>query len=75
MTANQTDAIAKQAGVSKQTLYVYYHSKEQLMVDVLGSLLSRLNRDHAILDGDPPVDSLPALRETLIELASQALCG
>ncbi|MFC4009963.1 TetR/AcrR family transcriptional regulator [Nonomuraea purpurea] len=68
-----TDAIAKAAGVSKQTLYVYYRSKEQLMVDVLGSLLSRLNRDHAVLDGDRPVDSLPQLRATLVELASEVL--
>src|SRR5262249_47199006 len=70
-----TDAIAKAAGVSKQTLYVYYRSKEQLMVDVLGSLLARLNRDHAVLEVERPVDSLPALRATLIELASEGLEG
>lgn len=68
-----TDAIAKAAGVSKQTLYVYYRSKEQLMVDVLSSLLARLNRDHAVLDGDRPVESLPALRATLVGLASEVL--
>ncbi|TDD11115.1 TetR/AcrR family transcriptional regulator [Nonomuraea diastatica] len=68
-----TDAIAKAAGVSKQTLYVYYRSKERLMVDVLTSLLSRLNHDHAVLQDERPVDSLPALRTTLIELASEVL--
>lgn len=30
-----TDAIAAEAGVSKQTLYVYYASKEELFADVL----------------------------------------
>ncbi|MGW4795067.1 TetR/AcrR family transcriptional regulator [Nonomuraea sp. NPDC004297] len=68
-----TDAIAKAAGVSKQTLYVYYRSKEQLMVDVLTSLLARLNRDHAVLEGERPVGSLPELRATLVELASEVL--
>ncbi|WP_170223228.1 TetR/AcrR family transcriptional regulator [Nonomuraea turkmeniaca] len=68
-----TDAIAKAAGVSKQTLYVYYRSKEQLMVDVLDSLLSRLNRDHAVLESDRPVGSLPELRQTLTDLACEVL--
>lgn len=70
-----TDAIAKAAGVSKQTLYVYYRSKEQLMVDVLTSLLARLNRDHAVLEGERPVGSLPELRATLVGLASEVLAA
>ncbi|TDE43724.1 TetR/AcrR family transcriptional regulator [Nonomuraea mesophila] len=68
-----TDAIAKAAGVSKQTLYVYYRSKEQLMVDVLDSLLSKLNRDHAVLDSDRPASTLPELRQTLTDLAYEVL--
>ncbi|TLF59018.1 TetR/AcrR family transcriptional regulator [Nonomuraea sp. KC401] len=68
-----TDAIAKAAGVSKQTLYVYYRTKEQLMVDVLDTLLSRLNRDHAVLDAERPTGSLPELRETLTTLACEVL--
>jgi AcrR family transcriptional regulator len=34
-----TDAIAAASGVSKQTLYVYYPSKEDLLVDVLRHLI------------------------------------
>lgn len=45
-----TDAIAAAAGVSKQTLYVYYPSKEELLADVLRHLI------HA----DPPTP-LPAM--------------
>jgi len=33
-----TDAIAAAAGVSKQTLYRYYPSKEELLSDILGGL-------------------------------------
>jgi len=34
-----TDAIASESGVSKQTLYVYYPSKEDLLADVLQHLI------------------------------------
>jgi TetR/AcrR family transcriptional repressor of mexJK operon len=34
-----TDAIASEAGVSKQTLYVYYQNKEELFVDVMRHLI------------------------------------
>jgi TetR/AcrR family transcriptional regulator, mexJK operon transcriptional repressor len=34
-----TDAIASEAGVSKQTLYAYYASKEELLADVLRHLI------------------------------------
>lgn len=37
-----TDAIAKEAGVSKQTLYVYYPSKENLLKDVLRGLVEEV---------------------------------
>jgi TetR/AcrR family transcriptional repressor of mexJK operon len=36
-----TDAIASEAGVSKQTLYVYYASKEELFADVLRHLIQQ----------------------------------
>ena len=45
-----TDAIASEAGVSKQTLYVYFRSKEELLADVLA---------HLILQG-PPSPLAPA---------------
>jgi AcrR family transcriptional regulator len=73
-----TDAIAKAAGVSKQTLYVYYSDKEQLMVDVLASLITELNRDQPVLQGSRPVDSVAELRTALLDIASgmlQALSG
>ena len=38
-TGTSTDAIASEAGVSKQTLYVYYASKEELLADVLRQLI------------------------------------
>lgn len=34
-----TDAIASEAGVSKQTLYVYFSSKEELLIDVMRHLI------------------------------------
>lgn len=34
-----TDAIAREAGVSKQTIYAYYSSKEELLADVLQRLI------------------------------------
>ena len=37
--ATSTDVIAAEAGVSKQTLYVYYPSKEELLTDVLRHLI------------------------------------
>jgi TetR/AcrR family transcriptional regulator, mexJK operon transcriptional repressor len=37
--AASTDAIAAEASVSKQTLYVYYPSKEELLADVLITLI------------------------------------
>jgi TetR/AcrR family transcriptional regulator, mexJK operon transcriptional repressor len=72
-TGATTDAIANAAGVSKQTLYVYYRDKEQLIVDVLTSLLTELNRDQKVLEGSRPVTSAPELRTALIELASGML--
>jgi TetR/AcrR family transcriptional repressor of mexJK operon len=37
-----TDAITAEAGVSKQTLYAYYSSKEELLADVLRSMVADL---------------------------------
>jgi TetR/AcrR family transcriptional regulator, mexJK operon transcriptional repressor len=46
-----TDAIAAAAGVSKQTLYVYYPSKEELLADVLRHLIHEDPR-HRLLAPD-----------------------
>ena len=45
-----TDAIASEAGVSKQTLYAYYPNKETLLASVLGHLI-----------GEDPRNQLPAV--------------
>jgi TetR/AcrR family transcriptional repressor of mexJK operon len=64
-----TDAIARQAGVSKQTLYVYYRAKEELMVDVLAAHVRELRDESDWKMDDHLVDSLPAFRTALTELA------
>jgi TetR/AcrR family transcriptional regulator, mexJK operon transcriptional repressor len=44
-----TDAVSSEAGVSKQTLYVYYASKKELLADVLRHLI------HEGAQTQPPV--------------------
>jgi TetR/AcrR family transcriptional repressor of mexJK operon len=39
LAGTSTDAIASEAGVSKQTLYAYYQNKEELFVDVMTHLI------------------------------------
>ena len=51
-----TDAIASEAGVSKQTLYVYYASKEDLLVDVMRHLIH-----------DDPQNRLPGMEGEALE--------
>lgn len=51
-----TDAIASEAGVSKQTLYVYYASKEELLADVLRHLIHR-----------EPQPQLPVMERGILE--------
>src|SRR5438067_11941488 len=55
-----TDAIAATAGVSKQTLYAYYPSKEELLADVLRHLI----HEH-------PRHRLPAVDGGRLETADQ----
>jgi TetR/AcrR family transcriptional regulator, mexJK operon transcriptional repressor len=61
------DHVAACAGVSKQTLYVYFRSKEELLVDVLGSIVTNLD-ERAPLLADRPVTSRDDLREVLSEV-------
>lgn len=69
--ASSTDTVAKRAGVSKQTLYVYYRSKEDLLVDVLGTFISRIDQHRP---GEPPaVTSEQELRARLRELAEDTV--
>jgi AcrR family transcriptional regulator len=66
-----TDAIASRAGVSKQTLYAYYRSKEELLVDVLDAFVARIERTDD-RTGHPITDSRE-LRAALRELAEHTV--
>ena len=48
-----TDAIASEAGVSKQTLYAYYPNKETLLSGVLGHLIGEDPRNQL-----PPIEGM-----------------
>lgn len=69
--ASSTDAIARRAGVSKQTLYVYYRSKEDLLVDVLGAFVARIGTSGT--SAGPHVTSRQELRTRLRELAEHTV--
>jgi TetR/AcrR family transcriptional regulator, mexJK operon transcriptional repressor len=43
-----TDALAAEAGVSKQTLYAYYPSKEALLADVLEQLIQAASESRSL---------------------------
>lgn len=63
-----TDAIAAEAGVSKQTLYAYYPSKEDLLVDVLRRFIGEGPKEW-MLENEPFLEDLEHLREALVSLA------
>lgn len=68
--ATSTDAIASEAGVSKQTLYAYYRSKEALLIAVLRRLIDPAAPDpfaHVMVDRCPA--DRAALRRALVALA------
>lgn len=68
-----TDAIKDEAGVSKETLYRYYASKEDLFVDVMRSLtIERLNLSQWAEPSQEPT-SLPDLRVRLLAITRQVL--
>lgn len=74
--ATSTDAIAAAAGVSKQTLYVYFPSKEDLVVAVLRRLINPAAPDELIPFGldQAPADRA-ALRRVLVELAGRMIAS
>lgn len=65
--ATSTDAVAGRAGVSKQTLYAYYRSKDDLLVDVLASFVASFDGDVA----PRPAADVEQLRSSLRGLADE----
>ena len=65
-----TDAITSEAGVSKETLYRYYPSKDAIFADVLGRLTVDNPRVSAldVLDSADPA-TVEELRAVLTDLA------
>jgi len=69
-----TDAILAEAGIaSKETLYRYYASKEELFVDVLGHLTLSQPRISSKLSAIPTPRDLLSLREALAIVAREIL--
>ena len=63
--AASTDAIAAEAGVSKQTLYVYYPSKEELLADVLINLIRQGPQAPSAPTEQPSLATVEALRQAV----------
>lgn len=69
-----TDAIARRAGVSKETLYRHFRNKESLLADCLRSLVLDLTMDELLVaGGSRPIESHHQLRVALLELADGLL--
>jgi TetR/AcrR family transcriptional repressor of mexJK operon len=70
--ASSTDAIAREAGVSKRTLYSYYPSKEDLFAEVLRALTVENPRTRVLdfVRGAEP-ESPEELRGALVGLAKK----
>lgn len=63
------DAITAEAGVSKQTLYAYFASKDELLIAVVGEALQTLGSQQGI----PPARTREELRATLIGFGERLL--
>jgi TetR/AcrR family transcriptional repressor of mexJK operon len=74
-TGTSTDAIASEAGVSKQTLYAYFSSKETLLVDVLRHLIHEDPQNRLSEVEELPLDTSEELRRALDSLAQRAITG
>jgi TetR/AcrR family transcriptional repressor of mexJK operon len=69
-----TDALATTAGVSKETLYTYFPSKEALLAAVLEHLIADFSRQRLAVPIDAPRINSPAeLRQTLLLTARRIL--
>ncbi|HEY7023044.1 MAG TPA: TetR/AcrR family transcriptional regulator [Ktedonobacterales bacterium] len=68
------DAIARAAGVSKQTLYHYYAAKEQLFVAVLRALtIERFQQEAPAVFAERPITSRGELEAALLAYATSAV--
>lgn len=63
------DAVTAEAGVSKQTLYAYFASKDELLIAVVGEALQTLGSQQGI----PPARTREELRATLIGFGERLL--
>ncbi|XEC96006.1 TetR/AcrR family transcriptional regulator [Paenibacillus tarimensis] len=68
--ATSMDAITAEAGVSKQTVYSYYPSKEELLIDVLKQLIHGLT-DNLFSIRNMPLNNRDELQQVLSDLAHQ----
>ena len=69
-----TDAIAKEAGVSKETLYNHFSNKEDLLADCLSHLIAELSANEGAAAGSsPPIESRDDLRTALLRLANRLI--
>ncbi len=68
-TGTSTGAIASEAGVSKQTLYVYYASKEELLADVLRQLIHEDLQNPLPVAREGGLDTPDEVRRALSSLA------
>jgi AcrR family transcriptional regulator len=70
-----TDAIAAAAGVSKQTLYAYYPSKEELLADVLRQIIHADPQNQLLVVDEGSFESAEAVRQALGELARRLIAN
>ena len=65
-----TNLIAKEAGVSKETLYRYFPSKEELLADCLRHLIADVPENRLpVAAGEAPLEDRDDLRAALLDLA------
>lgn len=71
-TDTSTDALTMEAGISKETLYRYYPSKERLFVDLLRHLTrEHLPKQFQVGEMLPELGSREAVRTVLLTLTQQ----